>query len=99
MLARPGTYELAVLTMLCGTVIFFLICPTAQGPYSVVNGPATTLASIRARLMLHLGIASAAVRLLGWDHLLRSFSTQCSSRCEVILSQPVPPEQIAVLRC
>src|SRR4030095_17090798 len=38
--------ELAVVTVLCVLMIFFF--PLLQGPYSVVNGPATALQAPRA---------------------------------------------------
>jgi hypothetical protein len=101
MVARHVSYEFAVLAMLCGAVLFFLIFPAAQGPYSVVNGPVTTLASIRARLALCLGTVLAAVPLLGAraHRLTRGQMAQYRIRLETLLPRSVLSEQTAVLRC
>jgi hypothetical protein len=99
MVARYGSYEFTLLAMLCGAVVFFLIFPAVQGPYSVVNGPVTTLVSIRARLALWLGTVLAAVRLLGGQRLAQGLTAECRARSETFLPQSVLSEQTAVLRC
>jgi hypothetical protein len=98
MVVRHVSYKFAVLAMLCGAVIFFMIFPTAQGPYSVVNGPVTTLVSIRTRLLLWLGMASVVLRLLSRHHFSQSLAVENSARHEALLPQPLPPE-ITALRC
>jgi hypothetical protein len=99
MVARHVSYEFAILAMLCGAVIFFLVFPATQGPYSVVNGPVTTLISIRARLALWLGMVLAAVRLLGIHRLTQGLMAQYPIRLETLLPESILPEQETVLRC
>jgi len=87
--------ELAVLAALCTVVFFF---PVAQGPYSVVHGPVTTLSSIRARLGLWLEMALAAWQLLDYRAPAFYFA---SLRAPTAVPQPTsfPHEQTSVLRC
>lgn len=98
MLAERGTYEIAVLAMVCGTVILFLIFPMPQGPYSVVNGPATTLVSVRARRLLWVGMVPVTVRSL-MRQFTQGLTAQPTTLYEILLSQSVLPEQIVTLRC
>jgi hypothetical protein len=97
--AGHGTYQLAVLAMLCGTILLFLLCPVPQGPYPVVNGPATTLASLRARALLWIGMALVALRLWECRRQPIGFPAGDAPREQHL---PLPfdfPEAIAVLRC
>lgn len=55
--------ELAVLTILCVLMIFFF--PLMQGPYSVVNGPATVFQAARAAARLRIVIVQGALNALG----------------------------------
>jgi hypothetical protein len=55
--------ELAVLTVLCVLMIFFF--PLMQGPYSVVNGPATVFQATRAAARLRIVIVQGALNSLG----------------------------------
>jgi hypothetical protein len=97
MVGRVG-HQFAILAVLC-TVVFFFIFPVVQGPYSVVQGPVTTLASIRARMMLWLGMALAAWRLLSPGLLTRCFAPFQAASNEVVQPLFFLPEQITVLRC
>jgi len=55
--------ELAVLTVFCVLMIFFF--PLLQGPYSVVNGPATVFQAARAAARLRIVIMQGALNSLG----------------------------------
>jgi hypothetical protein len=55
--------ELAVVTVLCVLMIFFF--PLLQGPYPVVNGPATALQAARAAARLRIVIMQGALNSLG----------------------------------
>jgi hypothetical protein len=55
--------ELAVVTGLCVLMIFFF--PLLQGPYSVVNGPATVFQAARAAARLRIIIMQGALSSLG----------------------------------
>lgn len=98
MRARHVSFEFAVLAMLCAAVLFFFVFPTAHGPYSVVNGPATTLVSIRARLLLWLGMTPILIRSLN-RHRGQGLTARSLARNEILLRLAVPPERTSVLRC
>ena len=59
--ARIG-WELAAVAVLCVLTIFLF--PAAQGPYSVVHGPATALQAARAALRVRIAIVQAALNSL-----------------------------------
>ena len=89
--------ELAVVTVLCVLMIFFF--PLLQGPYSVVNGPATVFQAARAAARLRIVIMQGALNSLG--SLLISpiviLSWMLLSQAE---SRSVSlPEYNAILRC
>jgi hypothetical protein len=54
--------ELALVAVFCVLTIFLF--PAIQGPYSVVNGPVTSLQAIRAAARMRLLIIQAAFRSL-----------------------------------
>jgi hypothetical protein len=56
-------WELAALAVLCVLTIFLF--PTAQGPYSVVHGPATATQAARAAARLRTAIVQGALICLG----------------------------------
>jgi hypothetical protein len=56
-------WELAALAVLCVLTIFLF--PTAQGPYSVVHGPATAFQAARAAARLRTAIVQGALICLG----------------------------------
>jgi hypothetical protein len=89
--------ELVVLAVLCAAVFFFLF-PVAEGPYCVVYGPATTLSSIRGRLLLCLGMAMAAGQLLGVSMLTHRSAPRFSAVDNALRPLPVFPER-TILRC
>jgi hypothetical protein len=62
---NPGRIrrELAIVAVVCILTIFLF--PSMQGPYSVVNGPATALQAARYALRLQASIVQAASSLLG----------------------------------
>jgi hypothetical protein len=97
MAGRLGS-EFAVLAVLCAAA-FFLLFPMAHGPYSVVHGPVTTLASIRARLMLWLGMALAALHLLRSFVLTLGFAARHTIANGVLLPSSFLPDEPTVLRC
>jgi hypothetical protein len=99
MFAKHLISEFAVLAMLCGAVMFFLIFPMTQGPYPVVNGPLTNLASIRARQLLLLGMIPVTVGSLGCHRLMLSSSADGTGRHEPLLTAADPPGQLTALRC
>ena len=51
-------FELALVAVLCVLTIFLF--PAMQGPYPVVNGPATALQAARAALRVQIAIVQAA---------------------------------------
>ena len=55
--------ELALVTVFCVLMIFFF--PLMQGPYSVVNGPATVFQAARAAARLRIVIMPGALNSLG----------------------------------
>jgi type II secretory pathway pseudopilin PulG len=63
MIPGRGGCELAVLAVL-GVLTIFLF-PAMQGPYSVVNGPATALQAARVAARLQTAIVQDACRSLG----------------------------------
>lgn len=100
MQAEHVTYEFAVLAMLCSAVIFFLVFPMAQGPYSVVNGPVTNLVSIRHRLRLLLGMAPVVERQMTRHRQNPSpVARHTSTRREAMLGPMDSPDPIPALRC
>ena len=96
MFPRDLGYEFAILAVICTVAIFLF--PMARGSYSAVHGPVTALLSLRAKLKLWLGIALAALHLLG--RMQREpFASLLAAWQELLLPQAVPPGQISVLRC
>jgi hypothetical protein len=91
-------FGLVVLAVLCAAIFFFLF-PLSQGPYSVVHGPATTLSSIRGRLLLWLGMAMAAGQLLSVGMLTHFSPPRFSAPDKALQSLSICPEPITVLRC
>jgi len=55
--------ELALVTVFCVLMIFFF--PLMQGPYSVVNGPATVFQAARAAARLRIVIVHGTLNSLG----------------------------------
>jgi hypothetical protein len=55
--------ELAVMAVFCVLMVFLF--PAMPGPYSVVNGPVTTLLAARAAVRLRIAIAQGALKSLG----------------------------------
>ena len=87
--------QLAILVLLCVTVLFF--CPAPVGPYPAVHGPVTALQSIRALWRLRWSIATAALsrNLLGcFFSVFASFVIGSS-----IFLFTESPGQISILRC
>ena len=72
--------------------------PVARGPFCAVHGPVTALLSLRLRLKLWLGMALAALHLLG-RVLPDSLAALRAAVPTSLLPQSVSPEQIPVLRC
>jgi hypothetical protein len=99
MAAEHVSYRFAILAMLCSAIVLLFIFPITQGPFPVVNGPLTSLVSIRARLLLLLGMLLVAVGSLCGHHLTRSSIAQVAARRRILPAQSVPFEQITVLRC
>jgi hypothetical protein len=89
---------IVILAVLCAAIFFFLF-PLSQGPYSVVHGPATTLLSIRGRLLLWLGMAMAAGHLLGLGRLTDGFPPRFFGPDKDLRLLSICPEQITILRC
>jgi hypothetical protein len=95
----PGRIEceLAVLTILCVLMIFFF--PLMQGPYSVVNGPATVFQAARAAARLRIVIVQGALNALGSFLIspLVILSWMLLSQAE--FRSASLPEHSAILRC
>jgi len=96
MFPRNLGYELTILAVICTVAIFLF--PAARGSYSAVHGPVTALLSFRVRLKLWLGMALAALHLLGRVRL-DDFAELRAARQKVLLPEAVPSEQISVFRC
>jgi len=56
-------WELAAMAVLCVLTVFLF--PAAEGPYSVVHGPATALQAARAAAGVRLAITQGALNSLG----------------------------------
>jgi hypothetical protein len=97
MAGRVGS-GLVLVAVLCAAIFFFLF-PLSQGAYSVVHGPVTTLSSIRARLLLWLGMAVAAGQLLGMSMLTHCFPQRLFESDKALPPLSKYPEQITILRC
>ena len=89
--------ELAVLTILCVLMIFFF--PLMQGPYSVVNGPATVFQAARAAARLRIVIVQGALNALGSFLIspLAILSWMLLSQAE--FRSASLPEHSTILRC
>lgn len=98
MLASHVSYEFAILAVLCSAVIIIFFCPVVQGPYSVVYGPVTTLVSLRARLLLWLGMALATIQLFCAHTPSQCLAAWSAARHKGLLPQTVPPER-PIRRC
>ncbi|MGO9405171.1 MAG: hypothetical protein ACLPVW_17040 [Terriglobales bacterium] len=90
-------FELALVAVLCVLTIFLF--PAMQGPYPVVNGPATALQAARAALRVQIAIVQAAFNSQGNSPI---------SPLAVVFSMSLPttelggagsPEHSAILRC
>lgn len=60
MTSGRSEFEIAILIVLCVLTIF--IFPVIQGPYSVVNGPATAFRAARAATHVRIAIVQAALK-------------------------------------
>jgi hypothetical protein len=89
--------ELAVVALICVLTIFLF--PAMQGPYSVVNGPVTSLQAIRAAARTRLLIIQAAFRSL-WNYLVSPLSILFRiSFSQAGLHSLASPEFDMILRC
>jgi len=90
--------EWVMLALLGATVLVFF-CPVAQGPYSAVRGPATTLTSIRSRRMLRQAMQLAAAHQpsrVPMPHIVRLLPAALSS---APLLRSIFSEPVSILRC
>lgn len=87
--------QLAVLVLLCVTVLFF--CPAAAGPYAAVHGPVSALQSIRALWKLRWIIATAALSLNLLGCFLSVFVSFVVSRTNFLSAES--PVHTSILRC
>jgi hypothetical protein len=94
--ARIGS-ELAALAVLCVLTIFLF--PAAQGPYSVVHGPATALQAARAALRVRIVIAQADLNSLGSSLLSLLVILSWLSLSNTEFRSAHLPESSAILRC
>lgn len=87
--------QLAVLVLLCVTVLFF--CPAPVGPYPAVHGPVTALQSIRALWKLRWSMATAALSLNLLGCLFSALVRFVVDRSNFLSAES--PGRISILRC
>jgi hypothetical protein len=63
MISRQLSYELALVTILCTSALFFF--PAVSGPYSAVHGPVTDLLWLTAKLLMLSAFLLAARGVCG----------------------------------
>ncbi len=90
-------FELALLTVLCVLTIFLF--PAMQGPYPVVNGPATAFLAARSALRVQIAIVQAALNSHG-NPPISSLAVFASTTLPTAESEATAsPKHSTILRC
>ncbi len=87
--------QLAILVLLCVTVLFF--CPAPVGPYPAVHGPVTALQSIRALWKLRWSMAAAALSLNVLGCSCSVFAMVVNGHADSLSTES--PGHTSILRC
>jgi hypothetical protein len=90
-------FEIAVLIVLCVLTIF--VFPVIQGPYSVVNGPATAFRAARAATHLRIAIVQAALKFLARRVVSPAAVAVWMARSNAAVQSSHSAEISPVLRC